>query len=72
MLREQNDYEPGGWPGPYCRACRQPILPEQRHTRIEFSTDRYGFKGLTGDYHATCGKPFASMARVINMRPMGR
>ena len=66
------DDEPGGWQGPSCRACRQPILPDQRQTRVEFSTDRDGFKRLTGDHHIVSSKPFASTARVINIRPMGR
>lgn len=53
----------------WCRACKEPIAKEQRVTRVEFRNDPHGFKGLTGDYHATCSKPFASLAHVINMNP---
>ena len=70
MLLDENNF--GGHQGPWCCACKQPILEGQRKERVEFSTDPQGFKGLTGDYHAACSKPFASMARVINMRSFGR
>ena len=69
MLRERDDFESGGWQGPVCRSCGQAILPDERATHIAFDNDRYGFKGLTGDYHLACSKPFSSLARVINMKP---
>ena len=59
----------GGYSGPSCRACKQPILEGERATRVLFRTDPDGARGLTGDYHLACGKPFASLARVANMDP---
>ncbi|EIM24580.1 hypothetical protein MicloDRAFT_00052950 [Microvirga lotononidis] len=59
----------GGWSGPSCRACKQPILPSDRVTRVEFQNDPSGTKGLTGDYHLACSRPFASLASVINFNP---
>jgi len=35
--------------------------------RVDFPHDPHGFRGLSGLYHAECGKPFASMARAMNM-----
>jgi hypothetical protein len=61
----------GGYCGPSCRACRQPILDGERTTHIAFNTDPTGAKGLTGDYHLACSKPFASLAQVINLNPWG-
>ena len=71
MLRERDGFESGGWQGPVCSGCRQPILPEQRSMHVAFDNDRHGFRGLTGQYHAECGRKFASLARVINLKPMG-
>lgn len=59
----------GGHSGPSCRACKQPILEGERAMRISFHTDPDGARGLTGEYHLTCSKPFASLARVVNMNP---
>jgi hypothetical protein len=57
--------------GPYCRACRQPIHQGERAMRVEFQNDPDGTKGLTGEYHAACGRRFASLARVVNMNLWG-
>jgi hypothetical protein len=38
---------------------------------VTFNTDPHGHKGLTGDYHAGCSKPFESMARIVNLNPFG-
>jgi hypothetical protein len=57
----------GGHFGPTCRSCKEPILKGHHGTRVEFASDPSGMKGLTGDYHITCAKPFASMAKAINM-----
>jgi hypothetical protein len=35
--------------------------------RVDFPNDPHGLRGLSGLYHATCSKPFASMARAMNM-----
>jgi hypothetical protein len=59
----------GGFYGPSCRACRQPIRKGERSTRVEFSNDPTGDKGLTGEYHIGCHTPFASMAHIINLKP---
>jgi hypothetical protein len=58
---------PAGGGGPSCRVCKQPILKGQASTRIAFDHDPSGTKGLTGEYHVACSKPFASLARAINM-----
>jgi hypothetical protein len=57
----------GGEPGPFCCACKAPIQRGQRATRLTFATDPSGAKGLTGDYHLACSKPFDSLANTINM-----
>jgi hypothetical protein len=57
----------GGGYGPLCCACKLPIFPGQRTTRVEFNTDPDGAEGLTGDYHLACAKPYASLARIINL-----
>ncbi len=59
----------GGRGGPSCQACKRPILPSERQTRVEFQNDPDGSKGLTGDYHLACGRRFESLAHVINMKP---
>ena len=61
-----DEKSPGGGGGPYCLSCRQMIGHGQR-ARVEFNTDPNGEDGLTGDYHIACSKPFAALARVINM-----
>lgn len=37
--------------------------------RVRFDNDEHGFSGL---YHEPCGKPFASLARVLNISPWDR
>ncbi len=64
------DYDPRWGDGsndPWCTHCRQPITPKQQSVRVDFPHDPHGFRGLSGLYHAECGKPFASMARAMNM-----
>ncbi len=53
----------GGFDGPPCKACRQPILSGQPSTRVEFMIDEHG---MSGDYHSACSRPFASMASALN------
>ena len=64
----------GGQPRryPMCLACRQPIADGQRVTRIDFHSDPDGTGGLSGLYHVLCGKPYQSLARVVNMNPWAR
>lgn len=53
--------------GPWCTSCKAPITDGQRSMHIQFANDPHGFRGLTGEYHETCGKPFASMANALDM-----
>lgn len=69
MLLDGTYFEGGGHSSPWCRGCHQPIETNQPSTRIEFANDPHGVKGLTGQYHVACSKPFKSMAHVINLRP---
>jgi len=57
----------GGDHGPSCCACRKPILEGEASMRIAFASDPAGAKGYTGEYHVACGKPFASLARALDM-----
>jgi hypothetical protein len=62
----------GGPNDPSCASCRAPITAGQRSVRIDFATDPHGHRGLSGLYHADCGKPFESLARAINMMSTSR
>jgi hypothetical protein len=63
----------GGEPRePWCASCKAPITRDERSVRVHFDNDPHGFHGLSGEYHEACGKPFASMARVINLNWLGR
>jgi hypothetical protein len=61
----------GGGNDPSCCGCKQPIRQGERSTRVHFDNDPHGAKGLTGEYHLSCSKPFASLAHVINLKPFG-
>jgi hypothetical protein len=63
---------PGGGGDCECLSCRQPILRDQASTHVAFASDPLGHRGLTGRYHLACSKPFASLARVVNMNPWRR
>lgn len=69
MPLDGSAFEGGGYGDPWCRACKQPILKDQRATRVEFQTDPNGTDGLSGEYHLACSKPFVSLARVVNLNP---
>lgn len=71
-LDEESFAAGGGYGGPLCLSCKQLISEGERATRVTFNTDPHGHRGLTGDYHAACAKPFASLAHVINLDPWGR
>ncbi len=58
--------------GPFCTSCREPITTGQRSVRVNFDNDPQGHRGLTGLYHEHCGKPFQSLARVVNLNWSGR
>jgi hypothetical protein len=61
----------GGHSGPSCQACRRPILEGEASTRVEFRGDPDGAQGYTGEYHTACSRPFASIARFLNLDPFG-
>jgi hypothetical protein len=61
-----------GADGPWCASCKAPITKAQRSVRVQFDSDPHGFRGLTGEYHEPCSKPFASLAHVINVTKVGR
>ena len=61
-----------GSEGPFCNSCRAPITSGQRSVRIDFDHDPQGHRGLSGLYHEHCSKPFASLAKVINLNWFGR
>ena len=64
------DATPGGDPrGPWCKACRRPIGETERSMNVRFDNDVHDLSGL---YHEACGRPFASMARVLNLKPWSR
>jgi hypothetical protein len=66
---------PNGGSGPSepcCTSCREPITSQERSMRINFENDPHGHRGLTGLYHEHCGKPFQSLARVVNLNWSGR
>ena len=50
---------------PRCRGCKQPIGKGEHTTHVHFDEDPDGAKGLTGDYHAHCGRTFGSIARAL-------
>jgi hypothetical protein len=58
--------------GPWCASCKAPITKNQRSVHVHFDSDPHGFRGLTGEYHEDCSKPFASMARAINVMSFRR
>lgn len=68
MYLDESLYAPGGGePFRSCCACKEPILDGQRTTRVEFPDGPAGVKELTGEYHAACSRPFASMAHALNL-----
>lgn len=58
--------------GPWCASCKAPITDGQRSVRIHFNNDPHGFRGLTGEYHQACSKPFQALANVVNLTSFGR
>jgi hypothetical protein len=69
MYLEDASFTGGGPNEKWCPACKQPILQNQRAMRVDFRNDPHGHRGLSGDYHLECSKPFASLAHVINLNP---
>lgn len=58
--------------GPFCTSCKAPIAENERSVRINFDNDPQGHRGLSGLYHERCGRPFQSLAHVVNMNWFGR
>lgn len=54
----------GGYEGRSCKGCQTLIMPDEPVTRVKFDHDP---DGMSGDYHAVCGKPVAALARAMNM-----
>lgn len=53
------DAVPGGDPrGPWCRKCGQPVRPDQPSTKMYFAEDPDGTRGLTGEWHGECARPY--------------
>jgi hypothetical protein len=70
-LDEESFASGGGYGAPLCRSCKRPIA-EGQAKRVSFKIDPDGHQGLTGDYHISCARVFASLAHVINMDLWGR
>lgn len=69
------DFNPkwsGGSNDPTCTSCHRPITAQQRSVRIEFPNDPHGYRGLSGLYHAECGKPFQSLASAMDVMSLSR
>jgi hypothetical protein len=56
---------------PVCRSCGLFIAGRAEAVRVAFDNDPDGTRGYTGTYHPACSRPFAAMARVLNMKPFG-
>lgn len=54
----------GGYEGRSCKGCRTLIMPGEPVTQVKLDHDP---NGMSGDYHAVCGKPLASLAAALNM-----
>jgi len=57
---------------PSCTGCSGPITGDQRSVRLHFANDPKGYRGFSGFYHEHCSKPFAALARAINMLSFNR
>ena len=56
----------GGGPGPRCCACGAGFHANEQPERVVFTSDPKGEDGLTGDYHAECARPFASISHALD------
>jgi hypothetical protein len=66
MYRDEMLPGSGGYEGPWCLSCKQPIGEGQRIVRVHFDSDPHGAKELSGPYHPDCSKPFHSLAHALN------
>jgi hypothetical protein len=66
-----------GWgesPQPTCKSCQQPILAHHRTENVQFPASADS-AAMSGAYHVECARPFASIARALDMLgrfPFGR
>jgi hypothetical protein len=51
-----------GWDGRWCKACQAPIRTGEPVTHVHFDSE----PDLSGPYHEPCGRPYQSMARIMN------
>ena len=56
---------------PVRRTCIRLVTEKKAEVKIAFQHDADRARSLTGSHHQACGKPIQSLARVINMRPIG-
>lgn len=64
MYLEEGGSGGGGYDGRACKGCRLLIVPGQPVTRVTLDHDP---DGMSGDYHAACGKPIQALAQALNM-----
>jgi len=60
----EEGFSGGGHEGRSCKGCRLLIMPGQPVTRVALDHDP---DGMSGDYHAQCGKPIQALAQALNM-----
>lgn len=59
----------GPWDEPWgacCKSCQMPIFPDQEIEHVHFP-EGAEVDDMSGTYHAECAKPYASIARAMNM-----
>ena len=59
----------GPWDEPWgasCKSCQMPIFEGQPSEDVHFPEGSES-ASMSGTYHAECAKPFASIARAMNM-----
>jgi hypothetical protein len=61
----------GGEPpdGPWCKACGTLIYEGEPSVRVHFENYSEETRDFAGLYHRVCSKPYAALARVLNMNP---
>jgi hypothetical protein len=53
------DDVPGGDPrGPCCKGCKAPITQDQASIQMHFREDPDGSRGLSGQWHSECARPY--------------
>ncbi|HEX8055886.1 MAG TPA: hypothetical protein VF481_04455 [Novosphingobium sp.] len=49
-----------------CKNCRLPIFPDQESQEVRFPDDSESAT-MSGTYHVECARPFAGLARALNL-----